>query len=359
MAERKDPIRRREFLVGSGAIIATAGLGLGCGSTSGVDVDGAHPRDGAPGGDAAAAADGAPPADGAPSADGAPGVGARVVDLYDAKVVDSKNELDGARVKAALLAGLQSLTGTKDLKQAWKILLPDFSPTMRIGLKVNAINHWVASSPALITALVGTLTKDLGADASRIVVWDRNSPELNQAGLTTQVLGVKVAATNGAHEAQGAKVLGRTVRLSRILTEQTDLTISLPVLKDHEIAGITGGLKNIYGCFDIPGSFHGQMAQEVPALYKLDAFRTKTRLFIMEGFVAQAYGGPVGPLTHRPGRLLLATDPVALDSHALAIINGLRQAGDPVDHSKVGWLAEAAKQGLGQQAPKLIKKTLS
>jgi len=45
-------------------------------------------------------------------------------------------------------------------------------------------------------------------------------------------------------------------RLSKDLTQRTNILINLPVLKDHDGAGVTIGLKNMYGVIHNPNKYH-------------------------------------------------------------------------------------------------------
>jgi len=69
-----------------------------------------------------------------------------------------------------------------DPDNPWRVLLPKYRPGMRIGLKVNCLNQWVVTSPALVHAIVVSLRDKLGVDPAKIVVWDRRLDELNRHG---------------------------------------------------------------------------------------------------------------------------------------------------------------------------------
>ena len=357
---------RREFVVGAASAALLAGVG-GCS-----DDD-----NGSPGADAAVAGQeagagkeagvGKEAGAGKEAGVGKDGGGAvslagRVAEVTDTKSVPSGVTLDKARVRGALRAGLMALAGTSSLAAAWKVLLPGFVATTRIGIKVNTINYKMSNSPELILALVETMTQDLGAKKANIVVWDRQDYELTAAKLTQAALGVTVMATDQGSGGPGYEttkhpVRSRTTTLSKVLTEKTDITFDLGMLKDHDIGGITGALKNVYGMIDNPGDFHNELNKDLPELFALSAVRKSVRLCIIEGFLAVRQGGPMGPPTDKPGKLLLSTDPVAIDAQALAIINSLRKV--PVSAAMTAWLAASAAKGLGSATPKLVKKTMA
>ena len=286
---------------------------------------------------------------------------ARVVEVQDEKSISDKGVLDAARVKAMLHAGLKDLTKQDDLVRAWKVLVPDFTASTRVGIKISGINWKVCNSPELIKALIETLTRDLGVSTKNIIVWDKTSWELALAKLTETDLGVKVQGTVSSPEGPGYEktvrtVLGTPCKLSRILTEMTDITINCGVLKSHDLAGVTGALKNVYGMFEEPGDFHKNINTAIPELYGLSEVSKSMRLCINEGFLAVASGGPMGSASHKPGLLLLSVDPVAIDARVLSLINGLRKT--PVPVKRLGWLDGAASKGLGSKTPELIKRVM-
>ena len=330
-------LHRREFVVGAtaSAVLLGSGITAGCGDDE--DNTGGPAK--------------VPPAN----------VGARVVDLYDPLSVDMSGKVDEARARAMLHAGLRKLTGEQDLGRIWRSLIPDFHAGTCIGLKVNAAFYRAANSPALIKALVQTLTTDLGAAADKIIVWDISDILVRGAGITTAATGATVMGTTMSPSAPGygtdeISVAGKKIRLARLFTDLTDVTLNLAILKDHNIAGMTGALKNVYGVFNNPGDFHSDLVTALPQIYALPQIKSRMRLCITEAFIAVSEGGPLAPASHSPGRLMMAQDPVALDTHALTLLNSIRKT--PLPPAKLAWLQGAEKLGLGKNKPELVKVTM-
>lgn len=356
---------RREFMLGSTAAMLVAGTGLGgcCDECPTLAADGAAARPEAgpeAGKDSTPAPDQGKP-DSKPKDATVPTLKGRVVEITDPKSISTTSTLDAARVKAMLQAALRDLTGQQDLYKAWKVLLPNFYAQKRIGLKVNTINSKACNSSALLLALIETLVKDLGADAKNIIVWDRTAVELANAKLTTAGLGVNVMYTDPpggvGFDDTLFKISGKETAVSALLTMKTDITINLGVLKDHDIGGITGALKNSFGMISNPGDYHTTIAKDLPEIYNISHIKGRVRLCILEGFLAVAQGGPMGPPTHKPGKLLVSIDPVAIDAHALTVINSLRKT--PVASSMLGWLPNAVAKGLGTSTPTVVKRTMT
>ena len=350
-------IDRRDFLVGSASLALVAGLG--CSDDGGKAAgapDGALPD--APGdGPSDIPKEAAASCSDTPQPLAAPSGPARVVEVHDESAVTSSG-FDAVKVKAMVLAGIKELAGETDVKQAWKTLIPDFLPSMRIGLKVNCLNANLYNSNEVMLALIETLTADLGADSQNIWVWDRRTDELIRSKLTESTLGVKCAGTlvstgdpsGPGYESQAECVIDRETHLSKILTTETDITINLALLKTHNVSGITGALKNVYGCIDNPGSYHSGFNSYMPALYRLDNLRKPFRLHITEGLKAVTKGDTTDYPDAAPGRLLFSQDPLALDYHSLQLVNTLRTQNPnikPLPTDKVAWVDEAARLNLG------------
>lgn len=293
-------------------------------------------------------------------------------------VVETVSPVTGAKtstiqpavVQAMLDAGLSTLAGGAD--NPWSVLLPGFVTGQRIGLKVNCLNGRLPTSRAVVRALIASLRDRLGVDPTTIVVWDRRLDELHNAGKYTEddLAGAQLVGTYnttkpedggpGYSEAICGLVEGRTPRLSRILTELTDLTINCPVLKTHNVTGVTAAMKNIYGVIDIPAEYHGLRAQTaLPALYRLPPIRNSIRLAVVDALRAVTTGDTADPPDSTPGRLLLASDPVALDAYALALVNRLRAEHPrpllPVASEVTAWIDNARQAGLGTREYTLIE----
>jgi hypothetical protein len=254
----------------------------------------------------------------------------------------------------------------------WKVLLPGYQPGQRIGLKINCLNGNVPTSGAIIRAIVTSLRDGLNIEPSNIIVWDRTLDDIKIRGRYTddQMAGAQMMGTlaiagkvtdgdPGYGDVICPPIDGETPRLSRIMTDMTHLTINVPVLKTHNVSGVTAAMKNIYGIIDIPGRYHKPKLQTaLPAIYALPAVRNSLVLTITDALVGIVTGDTDWPSDITPKRLLLAQDPVAMDNYALALVNQLRREEknmDPVDETVLGWIDLAHKLGLGNKNYSLVK----
>jgi uncharacterized protein (DUF362 family) len=331
----------------------------------------------------------------------------RVVEVYrEDSVVDAPDSLgrikptiQADKVQLMVDAALSALAGGADggTDNPWPTLLPDYKPGQRIGLKVNCLNSTVPTSAALILAIVKNLTQKLGVNPNDIIVWDRRLDELTRnPGYTRTGLGgaqmmgtvtsTEDASGPGYSETFCGVIANKPPRLSRILTEMTDLTINCPVLKTHDVSGVTGALKNIYGIIHNPGDYHNDViADALPALYRLPPIRRGIKLTIIDALIAVTWGGTDAQADTVPKRILVSSDPLAIDSYALALVNKLRAAARgartsadadanaapdaatgtdsdaagfwDVKADRLGWMDNAYKLGIGTKAYNLIAIT--
>lgn len=286
-------------------------------------------------------------------------------------VTKPRYELQVEQVRPMLDAALGGLAPS--VSELWRQVVPEFDASTRVGIKVNCLNSSVPTSAPLVKALCDVLVEQAGVSRDRILVWDRRTDELKRCGFTSEALGgVAVQGTlESMDDASGpgygdpicGAVAGKTPRLSRILTDLTDVTINVPVLKTHGVSGVTAAFKNIYGIIDIPASYHSNLVQTLPVLYALPPIRNAMRLHVLDAYQAIVTGGTSDPPDTVVKTIAVSADPLALDQYSLDLANQLRKAKNiaklgPVDDKVTGWLQGAAKLGLGKLEYQVARMTL-
>ena len=122
--------------------------------------------------------------------------------------------------------------------------------------------------------------------------------------------------------------------MMRLVSRRLTKIINIPNIKDHGATGVTGCLKNIaYGSFSNVARTHDRGASHtcsfVGTLAAVEPLRSRTVLQIMDGLRGVWHGGPFAHTPRYvfyPKRMLLRTDPVAVDRLLLDIIDEKRKA---------------------------------
>ncbi|MGA9070795.1 MAG: DUF362 domain-containing protein [Terracidiphilus sp.] len=247
---------------------------------------------------------------------GAAGAKSRVVVARDELLRGSGAAIDAQRMRALLDRAMQALFNRENSLDAWKKFV---HPGERVSLKVNTLGgRGISTNVQLVEALCERL-QQAGIKSSDIVIWDRDSAELERAGFPLVIGGERVqcyGTDRMGYEEELSAYGSVGSRLSKILTERTDVLINLPVLKDHDGAGVTIALKNMYGAIHNPNKYHPNGCNPYVAdLNMLWEIRSRMRLVICDATTAMYEGGPA----YKPefcwpcNALLLSTDAVALD----------------------------------------------
>jgi len=248
-------------------------------------------------------------------------------------------------------AAVTKLTGEASAEAAWRRL---FSSDEVVGIKPNGLGGpMLSTATALIHVCVERL-RSIGVKSENLVIWDQDETKLIACGLDQgETWGVKCVPASCEWDAPVTSG-SFTGRLTTVLTKKVDAYVSLPIIKDHNAAGITGALKSHYGSIDHPDAQHGNRCDPYIAdLYSLPACKSKSRLILTDGTRATCEGGPeYSPLwVWNPNLILAATDPVANDTLIWKIVEAQREAKGLPPLEQVGRkpksILTAAERGLG------------
>jgi len=281
----------------------------------------------------------------------------RVIVLTDGRIWTGAGwgdaDLDAGALRLALSHALVELTGQAEFSAALAALFPALGdPGQRYGIKVNCVNADLPTHPKVAAALAGLLV-DAGARPENVVAFDRSDRELEKCGYQLGT-GEHFSALGCDHDEIGyddswLELSDGAVRLSRLVTDRIDHLVSMPVLKNHQMAGVTLSLKNHFGSVDDPSRLHGRANDCSPGIAELNAdsrLRDRLRLVAIDATFA-TYESGLGSLPDcAPMALVVATDPVAADIVGQAVINERRQR-DGLDLIDARHLHDAAGLGLG------------
>lgn len=264
-------------------------------------------------------------------------------------------QAEKAQYRRLLNAGTMLLTGESSPTAAIARLIPKGVA----GMKTNCLSPRITyTSPNLSYALAELLIES-GRKENDIIIWERTNRELKRAGyeLNASSFGVRCLGTDTNLVGYSRKLHSYkevNSRVTRILTDMVAANINLPVLKDHSIAGLSGGLKNMYGAIHNPNKYHDNNCNPYAAqVSMLEPLRSRNVLSIIDAVNVQYQGGPGPNEGHLAsyGGLVISDDPVSADRVGLEIlehfrtVNGfpnLPKSGRPPDYLKT-----AEKLGLG------------
>jgi uncharacterized protein (DUF362 family) len=242
--------------------------------------------------------------------------------------VAADRRVDADAVAKMLAAGLTRLTGDSHPQQAW---LRFFSPSDVIGLKVNCLGAPTTQTHPEVALASAAALRDAGVPADNLIIFDRLIGELDRAGYpVNNGSGIRCLGTDseGCGYDREPTVVGEVGScLSRIVSTHCSALLNLPLLKDHDLAGVSISLKNHMGCIHNPNKLHlNGCSPYVADLNLAPAIKGKQRLIVCDALEIIYDGGPTyrPATTERYGGLLISTDPVALDRVGWQIIEDLR-----------------------------------
>jgi len=278
----------------------------------------------------------------------------RVVVVRTRKALTDGYDADAGAVRAMVDAGLVALSGANDCVAA---LSRYFQASDRVGLKINGLAGRNAATHVELVDVLSAMLAKAGVEGRRQIAFDRFTRDLFASRISdrSRAGGYRAVGNDDAgHEDDPVQMPSSASRLSRVLTSQVDGVLNLPVLKQHMLAGLTGALKNNFGCIHNPNKMHVDNCDPyVAEVNAIPAIRDKQRLVVMDALRPVLDNGP----SYQPGMaevantLLFGTDLVAVDTIALGILEKLRAKRDLPPLAKVGltptYLATATRMGLG------------
>ncbi|SPE30020.1 conserved exported hypothetical protein [Candidatus Sulfotelmatomonas gaucii] len=255
----------------------------------------------------------------------------RVVIARDASLEGTGAQPDEQRVLNLLDKAMAAYTGREKPVEAWKnIIPPNILAGGVIGLKVNGLGGRGISTHAALTMAVAERLQQAGVRAGNILVWDRDKWSLGNCGMSVNTDAGRVRCYGndvGGYEDEQVQCGAVRVRLTKILTRECAMVINLPILKDHEMAGITFSMKNMYGAVDRPYALHGNNCNPgVADVNCMPVVREKVKFTIGDALSSVYDGGP-GFRPERlwyPNALVVGEDRVALDTIAWGMIEQKR-----------------------------------
>jgi uncharacterized protein (DUF362 family) len=288
----------------------------------------------------------------------------KVIVIKGTRLFSPDSDLDRLKIAEMLSLGFRHLTGARETGEGLARL---FARDARIGIKINTIGgRKISTRPELSLSLAELLIKN-GRPDRNIVIWDRTNRELREAGysLSDRPSGLKIFATDTAGAGYETEIVSHRNIGSLFSTIQTNFvtaSISLAILKDHGLAGITAGMKNYFGAIHNPNKYHDSHCDPfIAELFDSGPIKDKHKLSLLDALVVQYHRGPSyhTQWAERYGALIFSLDPVAADAVGWRLIEQLRSRKGLPSLKEEGrepvFLGSAEKLGLGRSGSDLIE----
>ena len=260
--------------------------------------------------------------------------------------------------------GIQTLIGKENLKESFLSL---FNKNDRVGIKINTIGGRKLSSKPEVSLSLATLLAESGLQKKNIIIWDRTNRELKEAGYYLNQNGNEIRVfgtdTNGVgydNELISHYNIGSL--FSSIQARFITASVSLAVLKDHGLAGVTAGMKNYFGTVHNPNKYHDFNCNPfIAELFETDFIKRKHKISILDALIVQYHRGPSyhSKWAEKYETLIFGLDPVASDFVGWQVIEKLRaKKGLPSlkeEKREPIYLKTAEKMGLGKATKDKIK----
>jgi len=299
-----------------------------------------------------------------PSIETTSGSRSKVVLIRHSKVIDESGRIQLPLLQKMLDQAVVAFSGENNIGDAWSKY---FTPDDVVGLKVNSLgvmdlrgSDLLQHFPAITNAIAAGLKK-AGIKEQNIIVWDRSEEELSQASFSInheatsiRVIGNKKSrrGPEGDFNPKAYPVGKSSSRISNILANLCTSMINIPIPKTHSNAVFTCSLKNHYGTIDNPSEFHSNACTNpgIPEVNTIPIIRDKQKLIVCDAMLLAIEGGPRWNrrFTKPYGGILIGTDPVAVDTVSLEILDKKRlEDGMESIVARVPHIPLAAELGVG------------
>jgi uncharacterized protein (DUF362 family) len=255
---------------------------------------------------------------------------AKVFVARDANLHAENTSPTESQVLALLDKAILTATGRRNLVEAWRFIgYPHIYKNRVIGLKVDGSSGRGCATHAALVRSICERLQQAGVSPGNIVIWDSNARNLEACGLrintdhkSIRCFGSDVAGYEDHDDTWGSV----RVRLSRILTRECALVINVPILKDHNKAGVAFSMMNLFSAAEHPVPLSNNGDPAVADFSCIPALRDKTSITIGDA-LSSIYDG--GPAVHPnrlwyPNALIIGDDRVAVDHTAWQMLNRKR-----------------------------------
>jgi uncharacterized protein (DUF362 family) len=264
--------------------------------------------------------------------------------------------------KRMLEKALMEFTGANNLNAALGRFI---SKDDVVAIKVNGIagqkgTYTMATNYEVILPVVEAVLA-LGVPPAKVTVYEQFPDFLAGTRVNVRKWTLPAGVVTGTHNNRDHKMpdikiyQGIKTKYARMFTDATAV-INITMIKDHSISGYTGTMKNItHGNVNNPHEHHANQASpQIAMLYNHPIVTSRVRLHITDAFKIMYDKGPLDkdPKTRIPhGAVYVSTDPIAMDTMGVKIIDDERKARNLPSLKDAGreprYIQTGAELGLG------------
>jgi len=259
--------------------------------------------------------------------------------------------------------GFNSLTGDRSIRKSLQSML---TANDKVGIKINTLGGKLLTTRPEVSLSLAKVLSENGFKPENILIWDRTNQELRASGyrLNMNRKGIKIFGTDSkgvGYEADLTSHMNIGSLMSIIQANMIESSISLAVLKDHGLAGVTAGMKNYFGAIHNPNKYHDTRCDPyIAELFDVTLIKKKHKISILDCLTVQYHRGPSfhPKWAEKCSMFIFSQDPVAADFTGWQIIEKLRaKKGLPSlkeEKREPIYLKTAEKMGLGKANAKDI-----
>ncbi|MDP6924898.1 MAG: DUF362 domain-containing protein [Candidatus Scalindua sp.] len=288
----------------------------------------------------------------------------KVILAKDKRFINANGAVDASVISMAIDSALLEVTNSKKPLDAWRSL---FNKNDIVGIKLNCLaGNRFSPHTQIVEAIINGI-KSTGVRDSNIIIFERFNRELENAGFNIRrgSNGFRCFGTDdlpsGGYDSRPLIKGSIGSCFSKIASSLCTAIVNVPVLKDHDLAGVSIGMKNFFGIIHNPNKYHDSNCDPYVADLNSHPFiKDKLRLIVCDALKAQYHGGPAfkPQWTWDFQGMLIGTDPVALDRVGAQIIEKKRREVNMSSLKEAGrepkYIQTAARLGLGVDDPSLI-----
>ncbi len=254
-----------------------------------------------------------------------------IVVARDNNLFYESGNLKEPTVSNLLHKAVMQLTHAVSQEKAWQTL---FKPDDVVGIKLNCLSGKIMSPHVTVVESIIQGLKLAGVKDGNIIVFERFNRELETAGFRVRRTtdGVRCFGTDelqgGGYEPEPQLAGSVGTCFSRIVSRLCTAIINVPVLKDHDLAGVSVAMKNFFGVIHNPNKYHGSNCNPFIADLNTHPYiANKVRLIVCDAILAQYNGGPgyKPQWTWNYNGIIVGRDPVAMDRVCHNIIEEKRK----------------------------------